>query len=327
MRCTVQIMLGITLLMSGGYIHAQNSSQANNQNGINRMIPLLEQGLPIFGLPHVPYAPDPRGDGDVGDLSSIAEAARETVDYALADYVRTSYSPETVEQYRDFLKAISDAGGSAATHPFMAKIPIVHDNEVEALRRMTDQLNEGQVMVAMQEVESVEEVERTIAAMRFTSNGGTRSDTGFSHAAAYWRLTEEEYKEKADVWPLDPDGELLLNVIIESREGVANARAIAAVPGVAVVMVGPGTLSRVFLSTNEAGERVWDQAGFDEAVAKILAACKSAGKACGYTASNPEEIEALMAAGWDFFLVIGRDQDAFNAIAAGRRIAGRPIKP
>ena len=114
-------------------------------------------------------------------------------------------------------------------------------------------------------VETVEEVNQAIAAMRFTSQGGVRPEEGFERAAAYWGMTEAEYLEKADVWPINPNGELLISVIIESHEGVANAREISAMPGVAVVTVGSGTLGGVFTSTNAEGERVRDQEGFDAA--------------------------------------------------------------
>jgi len=289
---------------------------------LNPMIPLLEQDLPVLGVVHPPYTAR-RGDDAPPDLT---EAAEELVAYQLDDFVLNSYSPRSADAYRAFMRAIVEAGGSARTHPFLAKIPIVHDDPEGATARLVEQLNEGQVAVAMQEVETVEEVERVIQAMRFTSMGGVRPDEGFERAAAYWGLTEEEYLEKADVWPLNPDGELLLTVILESRDGVANAREIAAVPGVGVVIVGAGTLGGVFTSRDDDGERVRDQEGFDAAVATILDACREAGKSCGYPANDPAEVEALMADGWDFFIMQRRNQDAFDAVATGRRLAGRPLE-
>jgi 4-hydroxy-2-oxoheptanedioate aldolase len=163
--------------------------------------------------------------------------------------------------------------------------------------------------------------------MRFVSKGGVRPESGFERAAEYWRMTPQEYLRKADVWPLNPEGELLLSVIVESREGVANARRIAAHPGVAVVTVGAGTLGGVFSSTNAEGQRVRDQAGFDAAVAQVLAACKEFKKSCGYPANNPAEVETLMAAGWDFLIMQRRDQAAFDAVLTGRRLSGRPTTP
>ncbi len=307
--------------------------QVEIQDRLNQMIPLIERGLPVLGIAHPPYAARRRGRGrgqGAGESPApepdLDEAARELVAYQLGDYELNTYSPNSVDRYRAFMRAIVVAGGSARTHPFVAKIPIMHSDPAGTTQRLIDQLNDGQVVVEMQEVETVEEVSQAIAAMRFTSKGGARPEAGFERAAAYWGMTEAEYLEKADVWPLNPNGELLISVIIESREGVANARAIAAMPGVAVVTVGSGTLGGVFTSRNAEGERVRDQEGFDAAVATVLAACKEFNKSCGYPANNPAQVEALMADGWDFLIMQRRNQDAFDAVLTGRRLSGRSIQ-
>ncbi len=49
--------------------------------------------------------------------------------------------------------------------------------------------------------------------------------------------------ERCDPWPLNPKGELLLGVKLESPEGVANCEAILAVPGLGFAEIGPGDLS------------------------------------------------------------------------------------
>lgn len=295
---------------------------------LNQMIPLIEQGLPVLGVSHPPYAAFRRRGQEEADVEQpdLAEVAREVVAYQEGDYELNNYSPATADRYRGFMEAIVAAGGSARTHPFMAKIPIMHTDPATTTQRLIDQLNDGQVAVAMQQVETVEEVEQAIAAMRFPSQGGVRPESGFERAAAYWGMTPEEYLERADVWPLNPAGELLVNVIIESREGVANVRAIAAMPGVAIVTVGSGTLGGVFTSMDADGERVRDQEGFDEAVATVLAACKEFGKSCGYPANNPAQVEELMAEGWDFLIMQRRNQDAFDAVQTARRLSGRTVE-
>ena len=47
-----------------------------------------------------------------------------------------------------------------------------------------------------------------------------------------------------DVWPLNPNGELLAIIMIENKEGVKNADAIMSVPGIGAINVGPTDLSR-----------------------------------------------------------------------------------
>ena len=326
------VMLGVL-----GFALAQGAAPtpAQSQERINPMIPLLEQGLPIFGIQHPAFVAGRGGRGRGADQGQtepppqpdLAQVARETVEYSLGDYELSSYSPQNAERFAAYLRAIVAAGGSSRTHPFVAKIPIVHDNEEQAIPRLIEQLNTGLAVIEMQEVETVAEIDRVVSAVRFTSKGGTRPESGYELAAEYWGVSPAEYREKSGVWPLDPNGEVLISTIIESREGVANARAIAAHPAVAVITVGAGTLGGVFSSRDAAGERVRDQAGFDAAVAQVLAACKEFNKSCAYPANNPAEVESLMGQGWNFFIMQRRDQAAFDAVETGYRISGRPRTP
>ncbi|MBV9563059.1 MAG: hypothetical protein JOY90_21840 [Bradyrhizobium sp.] len=72
---------------------------------------------------------------------------------------------------------------------------------------------------------------------------GTRGRGSESTAAPVWGLSVEEYMARCDPWPLNPDGELLLGVKLESPEGVANCEEIIAVPGLGFAEIGPGDLS------------------------------------------------------------------------------------
>lgn len=72
---------------------------------------------------------------------------------------------------------------------------------------------------------------------------GTRGRGSESSAAPIWGLAEADYRERCDPWPLNPAGELLLGVKLESPEGVANCDEILAVPGIGFAEMGPGDLS------------------------------------------------------------------------------------
>src|SRR3984957_15714884 len=63
---------------------------------------------------------------------------------------------------------------------------------------------------------------------------GTRGRGSESTAAPIWGISGEEYMNRCDPWPLNPAGELLLGVKLESPEGIAMADEICAVPGVGV---------------------------------------------------------------------------------------------
>ncbi len=62
-------------------------------------------------------------------------------------------------------------------------------------------------------------------------------------AAPIWGVSQEEYMAKADPWPLNPKGELMLGLKLESPEGIAQADELLAVPGIAFAEMGPGDLS------------------------------------------------------------------------------------
>lgn len=71
---------------------------------------------------------------------------------------------------------------------------------------------------------------------------GTRGRGSEATAAPVWGISSEEYLECCEPWPLDPGGELLLGVKLESPEGIANCEAILAVPGLGFAELGPGDL-------------------------------------------------------------------------------------
>jgi 4-hydroxy-2-oxoheptanedioate aldolase len=78
---------------------------------------------------------------------------------------------------------------------------------------------------------------------------GTRGRGSENTAAPIWGLSGEDYMNRCDPWPLNPNGELLLGVKLESPEGIANADEICAVPGLGFAEMGPGDLSLSLGST------------------------------------------------------------------------------
>ena len=71
---------------------------------------------------------------------------------------------------------------------------------------------------------------------------GTRGRGSEATAAEIWGVSQQEYMQRCDPWPLNPAGELLLGVKLESPEGIANCEAICAVPGLGFAEMGPGDL-------------------------------------------------------------------------------------
>src|SRR5204862_2696441 len=77
----------------------------------------------------------------------------------------------------------------------------------------------------------------------FPSHGGRRGVHGNPTAARVWGISADEYAEKADVWPLNPNGELMLGLKLEDKYALENAEANAKIPGIAFAEWGPGDMA------------------------------------------------------------------------------------
>lgn len=289
---------------------------------LNPMVELHEAGQPVFGL----YAPANRRsrDGSTTDQKSPMELAEESLGVDNADFLFTGSMEGGVERalpaWASYVEALLEAGATARTHPLVVKAPRIAEDPEGVARDIGRQLDTGVSAVMFVEVESAEEVRTGLNAMRFESNGGTRSDD-VGMAPSYWGLSEDEYREKADLWPLDPDGELVNWTIVESLEGLDNVREIAAVPGIGVLWPGAGTLRGIFSTTDADGNRVLDQEAWEGAIQQVLDACLEFDVACGFPA-NADDIEMRMEQGFSVF-VMGWGEGGFRTIDVGRAAAGR----
>lgn len=118
------------------------------------------------------------------------------------------------------------------------------------------------------------------AAMRSPSKGlgiGTRGRGSEATAAAIWGVSPPEYMALADPWPLNPKGELLLGVKLESPEGIAHCEEILATPGLGFAELGPGDLS-LALGYKEMPRDNYPPE-MEAARERVLAACKKNGVA------------------------------------------------
>jgi 4-hydroxy-2-oxoheptanedioate aldolase len=111
-------------------------------------------------------------------------------------------------------------------------------------------------------------------------------------AVWWWGIPEPEYVRRADVWPLNPDGDLLTILMIETAEGLKNADAIAAVPGVGAIFVGAGADLSQYLGVERNAPEL--ERGFQT----ILKACLAHNVACGITALTAADITKRLAEGW-----------------------------
>jgi 2-keto-3-deoxy-L-rhamnonate aldolase RhmA len=134
---------------------------------------------------------------------------------------------------------------------------------------------------------------------------GTRGRGSEATAAAIWGVSQPEYMERCDPWPLNPEGELLLGVKLESPEGIAHCEAILATPGLGFAELGPGDLS-LALGYKEMPRDKYPPE-MQEARERVLAACKKNGIAF-LEIGTPDNITTKIAQG--VRVIAGHSEDA-----------------
>lgn len=304
---------------------------------LNPMVDLLAKKQAVFGL-YAPANPRMRPGAQpaapASPTKTPAELAKDALGYAPADYIfdgsmecgrgpTNECFDRSYTSFGEFVKGYMDGSKPAERlkHPLVVKMHEVAPDPALAAANIGRQLNLGVSTVVLVGVESPDEVKTAIAAMRFKSNGGTRPDE-VGGAPAFWGLSEKEYKAKADVWPLNPKGELLNWTIVESKEGLAHIREIAAVPGIAVLFPGAGTLRGVFTTVAADGTRTFDAEGWEKALQQVLDACNEFKIPCGFPANTPDVMAQRYKQGFRVF-VIGWGDNGFKTVEAGLKLSGR----
>lgn len=317
--------------------------EGQKRTHLNPMIELHALKKPIFGL----YAPsNPRGRGNRGAapgaagatqtppaapaappvLKTPAELVKDALAYDKSDFVFDGTMEGGVDRgipaFTEFVHAMAEAATPDVRwrHPLSVKTPEIAPDPAKAIENISRQLNLGVSTIVFVGMESADEVKKGLAAMRLKANGGTRPDD-VGEAPKYWGMTEKEYREKADLWPLNPNGELTNWTIVESKEGLAHVREIAAVKGISVLFPGAGTLRGVFTTTDADGKRNFDAEGWEAAIQQVLAACKEFNVQCGYPATE-NDIEMRMKQGFSVF-IMNWGEAGFRAVDIGRKAAGR----
>jgi len=137
------------------------------------------------------------------------------------------------------------------------------------------------------------------------------------HAARYWGITPQEYYKKADVWPLAPDGEILVIVMCEDVVAIDNLpRMLKEVKGIGVVLIGEGDLSQ-----NLGHPRQYDHPAVVEAMTAIRRICNEHRVACGHPHVEPANAQRVIDEGYKFLMAA--PARSFAGLNACRTITGR----
>jgi 4-hydroxy-2-oxoheptanedioate aldolase len=146
-------------------------------------------------------------------------------------------------------------------------------------------------------------------------NEGRRGVHGAPTAAQIWGISQDEYLDKADAWPLNPNGELLLGVKLEDKYALANAEENLKVPGIGFAEWGPTDMA---LSLGARGPGAERDPKMVAARAKVFAACK-ANKIFFLNSMNPGNVIDMIKEG----VMVGPASE--QAAEIGRKYTNRQI--
>jgi 4-hydroxy-2-oxoheptanedioate aldolase len=191
--------------------------------------------------------------------------------------------------------------GQPALAPIV-RVPTEGDQDVRWVIKQV--LESGAMGIIVPQVENAEQALKIVQAMRYPQRKGSpypnppgRRGCGCSGGAGWGLRNPADYVSLADVWPLNPEGELLALPMIENPEGVKNIDAILDVPGVGGVLVGPSDLTMNY------GEGRWNSAAdptpdTHAAIRTVATACVAKKKICAMVTADEAQTTKYLEAGF-----------------------------
>jgi 4-hydroxy-2-oxoheptanedioate aldolase len=185
-------------------------------------------------------------------------------------------------------------------------------------------LDLGAYGIVWPRISTPEEAYNAVAACRYPrlksaplyEPAGLRGDAPMP-AARYWGVSQQEYYRKADVWPLAPDGEVLVVLMIEDTRAIENLEEIVRhVPGIGVLLIGEGDL------TQELGcPRQYDNPELLRMMDHVLEVGKAYDIPVGHPHVTGQNVSRVIEQGYRFLMTYPKRD--FSALDKGLQLAGR----
>ena len=280
---------------------------------LNGIIKALESGKNAF----VCFQP--------GDTASAQAVATEKYDGVVFEMEHGAYD---IKALRDCLQYMLNrqqivAGGTLA--PAVTPMVRIPPNGAEMNQWIAKQvLDQGVFGIVWPHISTVEEARNAVASCRYARPAGApryepagqRGDAP-GNAARYWGISQQEYYDRADVWPLDPKGEILVAIMCEDVVGLKNLpKILQEVPGIGAVIIGEGDLSQ-----NLGFPRQYKHPVVAGAIAEILAICKANNVACGHPHVEADNVDEVVAQGFKWLMP--RPARSNAVLDKGLKLSGR----
>ena len=283
------ILVAALLLALGALTGSTSAQQAPLH--LNPAVEKLAHGQAIIGT-----------QTDDMSLQNCHSLARMDFDYS---YVDMEHGPLNLDGLAYCIAAMVDKaavlkkGNAQPNVALFARFP-PYGRDLQANDWIVKQaLDMGLMGIIFNGVDNKEQMTRLVQYMRYPQPKTSKyleppGLRGYApgNATFAWGVSAAEYEKHADVWPLNPEGDLLAIPMIETAEGLKNVNEIATVPGVGAIFIGAGGDLHQYLGVAQ------DSPEVEQARQTILAACKAHNVACGITALSKADVERRLKEGW-----------------------------
>ena len=281
----------------------------------NKVIDLLEQGKTVFASGLV-------WNGNLDDLTYVADS---DYDIVMIEMEHEGLSFNNLRVSLQFLLNRQRIAEKGNVQPDVVPLVRIPPNSRERNQWIIKQaLDTGVYGLVLPHLNTVDEAQAAVVAARYPQVTGAPDFEPVGQrgwwqriAPRYWGLSAQEYYDAADLWPLDPNGNMLLMGIVEEPEGVSNLRDILRqVRGIGAIWAGPGDMSVAMGLRGNAGHP-----DVQANLLQILETCKEFDVPCATGANTPEQVAMRMEEG--FRIIITAPDKSTPGLNEGRRLAGR----
>ncbi len=345
----IRVFLGVMLAAGAMALVLSPVTEGQRTTHLNRVVDVLARGGVTIGV----------SSGGGADLEGFADAGNARGADTNIDFLFMSQADPltfSIPNLKAYMEGLVEGGATSnpSTHPMLLRVPTVHEDTEAAKQRIQQALDAGVYNIMYPHVETAEEALFAVRAMRYPAQDvvdGTRPNSA-GDAPRVWGVPESEYRQKADLWPLDPNGELTTIILLESIDAVEkHAREITAVQGTTIVIPAPGDLRSAYTaqmfpnaqgrggaggarggrgrggapggrgrggrgSGLTADQESALQAKLEEAFATQLAVCVELDVVCGITAGE-QDIERRIRQGFRFIIANSPEAVRLGHAAAG----------
>ncbi len=226
------------------------------------------------------------------------------------------HNPWDIRALRDSLQYMLNRGQiakSGSVAPSVTPLVRIPPNGAEKAQFQAKQaLDLGVYGIIWPHISSLEEAYNAVAACRYPIRGD-----GPTAAVRYWGLSQQDYYTRADVWPLNPKGEVFVILMMEDMRGIEALPAILEqVPGIGAILIGEGDLSQ------ELGyPRQYEHPEVLKWMARVVETCKRHNVVVGHPHVDANNVERILAEGYRFLMAA--PVRSYAALEKGLKLAGR----